>query len=152
MLETVFLKHFLFLDAAICDIICLMNEDEAKKILDFLARRCGYDELVVGENDYRKDPMSKYVLFARCYKCNRDFIVLLTSSNSISSGHPIVFSKLPSFVLVLNDIIEWTKSSLRVIVRKKFKYTDEWTWTCILKPSDTIDTLKVEMDLEVDHD
>lgn len=149
MLETVLLKHFLFLDSNVYDIICLMNEDEAKKILDFLARRCGYDELVVCENDYRKDPMSKYILFARCYKCNRDFIVLLTSSNSISSGHPIVFSKLPLFTVVLNDIIEWTKSSLRVIVRK-FKYTDEWT--CVLKPSDTIDTLKVEMDLEADHD
>lgn len=147
MLEIVFLKHFLFLDNNVYDIMHLMNETEAKKILDFLARRCGYDELVVCENDYQKDPMSKYVLFARHH--GKDSIVLLTSSNSISSGHPIVFSKLPSFVLVLNDIIEWTKSSLRVIVRK-FKSTDEWTR--MLKPTETIDTLKVEMDLEADHD
>ena len=130
------------------DIIYLMNEDEAKKILDFLARRCEYNELVFCENDdYRKDSFSKYVLFARHH--DKDYIVLLTSSNSISPGHPIVFSKLPSFVLVLNDIIEWTKSSLRVIVRK-LKSTDEWT--CVLKPTETVDTLKVEMDLEADHD
>lgn len=126
-----------------------MNEDEAKKILDFIARRCGYDKLVVCKNDYQKDQFSKYVLFVRCYKYNRDSIVLLTSNNSINAGHPIVFSKLPLFAVVLNDIIEWTKGYLRVIVRT-FKSTDEWT--CVLNPTETIDTLKVEMDLEADHD
>ena len=147
MLETVLLKHFLFLDVSIYDIMYLMNEDEAKNILDFLARRCGYDELVVWENDYRKDPRSKYALFARHH--NKDFIILLTSNNSILAGHPIVFSERPSFARILNDMVEWTKSSLMIIVRD-VKTMNKWTH--ILKPSDTIDTLKVEMDLEANHD